>query len=89
MTQQAPSSRHWPPILVSVGWRSSVRFRVGPRVLIRHRSDRRVAAGYVVVESLRFKQLIEQVLGREDDLIDYGGLKLKLDDDIRREAALL
>jgi predicted nucleotidyltransferase len=40
-------------------------------------------------EFLRFKQLIEQVLGREVDLIDYGGLKPKLDDDIRREAVLL
>lgn len=38
---------------------------------------------------LRFKQLIEKVLGREIDLIDYGGLKPKLDDDIRREAVLL
>jgi len=38
---------------------------------------------------LQFKQLIEQVLGREIDLIDYGGLKPKLDDDIRREAVLL
>ena len=38
---------------------------------------------------LRFKQLIERVLGREVDLIDYGGLKPKLDDDIRREAVLL
>lgn len=36
----------------------------------------------------RFKQLIEQVLGREVDLIDYGGLKPKIDDDIRREAVL-
>lgn len=40
-------------------------------------------------EFLRFKQWIEQVLGREVDLIDYGGLKLKIDDDIRREAVLL
>lgn len=40
-------------------------------------------------ELLRFKQLIEQVLGRKVDLIDYGGLKPKLDDDIRREAVLL
>lgn len=40
-------------------------------------------------EFLRFKQLIEQVLGREVDLIDYGGLKPKLDNDIRREAVLL
>lgn len=38
---------------------------------------------------IRFKQLIEQVLGREIDLVDYGGLKPKLDDDIRREAVLL
>ena len=38
---------------------------------------------------IRFKQLIEQVLGREIDLISYGGLKPKLDDDIRRDAVLL
>ena len=38
---------------------------------------------------LRFKKLIEQVLGREVDLVDYGGLKPTLDDDIRREAVLL
>ena len=38
---------------------------------------------------LRFKKLIEQVLGREVDLVDYGGLKPKLDGDIRREAVLL
>lgn len=38
---------------------------------------------------IRFKQLMEQVLGREIDLISYGGLKPKLDDDIRREAVLL
>lgn len=36
-----------------------------------------------------FKQLIEQVLGREIDLVSYGGLKPKLDDDIRREAVPL
>ena len=40
-------------------------------------------------EFLRFKQLIEQVLGREVDLVDYGGLKPKIDDDIQREAVLL
>lgn len=40
-------------------------------------------------EFVRFKQLIEQVLGREIDLADYGGLKPKRDDDIRREAVLL
>lgn len=38
---------------------------------------------------LKFKQLLEQVLGREVDLIDYGGLKPRIDDDIRREAVLL
>jgi predicted nucleotidyltransferase len=38
---------------------------------------------------LRFKQLIEQVLGREVDLVDYGGLKPQIDDDIQREAMLL
>ncbi|GEP40354.1 hypothetical protein NPS01_40170 [Nocardioides psychrotolerans] len=38
---------------------------------------------------IRFKQVMEQVLGREIDLISYGGLKPKLDDDIRREAVLL
>ena len=37
---------------------------------------------------LRFKQLIEQVLGREIDLVSYGGLK-PIDDDIRRDAVLL
>lgn len=34
---------------------------------------------------LQFKQLIEQVLGREIDLVEYGGLKPNLDDDIHRE----
>ncbi|MFD6856278.1 nucleotidyltransferase family protein [Rhodococcus sp. NPDC060086] len=37
-------------------------------------------------EFIRFKELIEHILGREVDLIDYGGLKPRLDDDIRREA---
>ena len=38
---------------------------------------------------VRFKQLIEQVLGHEIDLVSYGGLKPKLDDDIRRDAVAL
>jgi predicted nucleotidyltransferase len=38
---------------------------------------------------VRFHQLLEQVLGREVDLVEYGGLKPRLDDDIRREAVLL
>ena len=38
---------------------------------------------------IKFKRLIELVLGRQIYLVDYGGLKAKLDDDIRREAVLL
>ncbi len=38
---------------------------------------------------IRFKQLLEQVLGREIDLVAYGGLKPRRDEDIRREAVLL
>lgn len=40
-------------------------------------------------EFIRFKQLLERVLGRQVDLVDHGGLKPKLDDDIRRDAVLL
>lgn len=46
-------------------------------------------AGTSSFEFVRFKQLIEKVLGREIDLIDYGGLQPGLDDDILREAVLL
>jgi predicted nucleotidyltransferase len=38
---------------------------------------------------IRFRQLLERVLGREVDLVDRGGLRPGLDDDIRREAVLL
>jgi predicted nucleotidyltransferase len=38
---------------------------------------------------IRFKQLLERVLGREIDLVDYAGLTPGLDDDIRRQAVLL
>lgn len=38
---------------------------------------------------VRFQQLIEEILGRPIDLVDYGGLDRRLDDDIRREAVLL
>ena len=38
---------------------------------------------------IRFKQLLERVLGRQIDLVDYGGLTPTLDDDVRREAVLL
>jgi predicted nucleotidyltransferase len=33
--------------------------------------------------------LLERVLRRQIDLVDYGGLKPTLDDDIRREAVQL
>lgn len=46
-------------------------------------------AGTSTFGFMGFKQLIEQVLGREIDLIDYGGLKPGIDDDIRLEAVLL
>ncbi len=36
-----------------------------------------------------FKQRVEHVLGREVDLVSYGGLKANVDDDIRRDAVLL
>ncbi|MCW2749685.1 MAG: Cro/Cl family transcriptional regulator [Aeromicrobium sp.] len=48
-----------------------------------------VPAGTSSFEFVRFKQLIEQVLGREVDLISYGGLTPPMDDDIRRDAVLL
>jgi len=38
---------------------------------------------------VRFQHVIEQVVGRQVDLIAYGGLRPGLDDDIRREAILL
>lgn len=40
-------------------------------------------------EFVAFKQLIEDVLGREIDLISYGSLTPVLDDDISREAVPL
>lgn len=46
-------------------------------------------AGTSSFDFIRFKHLIEQVLGREIDLVEYGGLKPWLDDDIRRQAVLL
>lgn len=46
-------------------------------------------AGTSTFGFLGFKRLVEQVLGREVDLVEYGGLAAKLDDDIRREAVLL
>ena len=38
---------------------------------------------------LALRELFADIVGRPVDLITYGGLKPKLDDDIRREAVLL
>lgn len=38
---------------------------------------------------VKFHLLLARVLGRGVDLVEYGGLKDGLDDDIRREAVLL
>lgn len=38
---------------------------------------------------VRFRELLEQVLGHQVDLVDYGGLKPGLDDDIRQDAVML
>ncbi|HVW80513.1 MAG TPA: nucleotidyltransferase domain-containing protein [Mycobacteriales bacterium] len=46
-------------------------------------------AGTSTFAFIRFRQLLEQILGREIDLISYAGLKPRIDDDIRREAVLL
>jgi hypothetical protein len=46
-------------------------------------------AGTSTFSFIRFRQLIERVLGREIDLVSYAGLKPRIDDDIRREAVLL
>lgn len=46
-------------------------------------------AGSSTFDFIRFKQLLEQVLGREIDLIDYGGLQPGIDDDILNEATPL
>ena len=40
-------------------------------------------------EFIRFEKLIEQVFGREIDIISYVGLKSKWDDDIRPDTVLL
>ena len=45
--------------------------------------------GTSTLDFIRFRQLIERILGREIDLVSYAGLKPRIDDDIRREAVLL
>lgn len=45
--------------------------------------------GTSIGDLLAMRDLFERILGRSVDLITYGGLKPKIDDDIRREAVLL
>jgi hypothetical protein len=45
--------------------------------------------GTSTFDFLRFRHLIEQVLGRDVDLVSYGGLRTALDHDILRDAVLL
>ncbi|MCU1406561.1 MAG: Cro/Cl family transcriptional regulator [Glaciihabitans sp.] len=47
------------------------------------------APGASSFDFVRFKLLIERVLGRNIDLISYGGLQPGIDEDIRRDAVLL
>lgn len=46
-------------------------------------------AGTSSFDLVRFQLLLAQVVGRGVDLVEYGGWKDGLDDDIRREAVLL
>ncbi len=45
--------------------------------------------GTSTFDLVRFQLLLVNILGRGVDLVEYGGLKEGLDDDIRREAVLL
>lgn len=45
--------------------------------------------GTTITELLALQGLFERILGRHVDLVTYGALKPKLDDDIRREAVLI
>lgn len=49
----------------------------------------RAPAGTSSFGFVRFKGLLEEILGRPIDLVGYGGLTPGLDDDIRRDAVLL
>jgi predicted nucleotidyltransferase len=49
----------------------------------------RAPRGTSSFDLIRFQQLLEQVLGRGVDVVEYAGLKKGLDDDIRRDAVLL
>ena len=46
-------------------------------------------AGASTFDFLRFKRLLEQVLGRDIDLVPYGGLNTCVDYDVLRDATLL
>lgn len=46
-------------------------------------------AGTSSFDFVRFQRLLTDVLGRHVDLVEWGGLKPSLDDDIRREAVEL
>ena len=49
----------------------------------------RAPRGTSSFDLVRFQQLLEEVLGRHVDVVEYGGLKGFVDDDIRREAVRL
>lgn len=49
----------------------------------------KAATGTSSFDLVRFQQLVEEVLGHRVDVVEYGGLKAGIDDDIRREAVLL
>lgn len=46
-------------------------------------------SGVSSFDFVAFKMLLEQVLGREIDLVEFGGLTPHVDDDILREAVPL
>ncbi len=46
-------------------------------------------AGTSSFDFVRFQRLLSDVLGRHVDLVEWGGLKPSLDDDVRREAVEL
>lgn len=45
--------------------------------------------GTSTFDFIRFQRLVEEVLGREVDLLEYSGLTPGLDDDVSRDAVLL
>jgi len=49
----------------------------------------KASAGTSSFDLVKFQLLLEKILDRSVDLVEYGGLKSGLDDDIKREAVLL